>query len=138
VLSVAKSYLDGGSANEGGATADHYVVTLHADAKSLTGGTGRSDVPIDMIKRLLCDCSLVTCGRTIPRNGYRAEDFVDDDIGSDIAENIGGNIGGEHDADPSREGSLTTGWQNRFGRAEVREPAAAVYRLRQVARGAHL
>ena len=58
LVAVAKSYLDGGE-REGGATADHYQVVVHADAKSLTGGTGRADLPIDTVKRLLCDCSLV-------------------------------------------------------------------------------
>jgi len=213
LVAVAKAYLDGGSGSEGGATADHYQVVVHADAKSLTGGTGRSDLPVDTVKRLLCDCSLVTVveddngnpldvgrkqrtvstplrralyardrgctfpgchrkryldghhvkhwvdggetsadnmtllcthhhrmlheggfsiveeaddtlrfvnagGRTIPRNGYRLEDFVDDDIG------------GEGDADPSREGVYTASWQTDVERAEVRE-TAAVYRLRR-------
>ena len=57
-VAVAKSYLDGGD-RQGGATADHYQVVVHADAKSLTGGAGRSDLPIDTVKRLLCDCSMV-------------------------------------------------------------------------------
>ena len=60
LVAVARSYLDGGHAGEGGTTADHYQVVVHADAKSLTGGTGRADLPIDTVKRLLCDCSLVT------------------------------------------------------------------------------
>ncbi len=60
LVAVAKSYLDGGHGGEGGATADHYQVVVHADAKSLRGGTGCSDLPIDTVKRLLCDCSLVT------------------------------------------------------------------------------
>jgi hypothetical protein len=192
--------------------ADRYQVVIHADAKSLTGGTGRCDLPIDTVKRLLCDCRLVTVvedengqpldvgrkqrtvstalkralyardrgctfpgchrkryldghhlhhwinggetsaenmtllcthhhgllhkgafsivkeaddtlrfvtadGRTIPRNGYRLEDFVDDDIGGD-------------DTDSSREGFCTTTVQREWERAEVREPAA-VYRLRR-------
>jgi len=60
LVAVAKSYLDGGHGSEGGATADHHQVVVHADAKSLTGGAGRLDLPIDTVKRLLCDCSLVT------------------------------------------------------------------------------
>jgi hypothetical protein len=46
-------------------------------------------------------------GRTIPRGGYRREDFVDDDIGDSM------------DNDPSREG---------FAPCEVREPIA-LYRI---------
>src|ERR1043165_2590498 len=61
-------------------------------------------------------------GRTIPRNGYRLEDFVDDDIGR----------GGCH-ADASRDGSCTTAGQRDFARDEVRE-ARVVYRLRWSAR----
>jgi hypothetical protein len=60
LVAVSKSYLDGGNAGEGAAASDRYLVTLHADAKSLTGGTGRSDLPIESVRRLLCDCSVVT------------------------------------------------------------------------------
>ena len=59
LVAVVKSYLDGGSDREGGATADHYQVVVHADAKSFTGGMGGCDLPIDTVKRLLCDCSMV-------------------------------------------------------------------------------
>jgi hypothetical protein len=214
LVAVVKSYLDGGRGGEGGATADHYQVVVHADAKALTGGTGRADLPIETVKRLLCDCSFTTVfedqsgkpldvgrkqrtvstplrralyardrhctfpgchrkryldghhidhwinggetslrnttllctyhhrllhegafsivkeadgtprfmtadGRTIPRCGYRLEDFVDDDIG------------GNEDAydDASRDGFCTTAVQSDFERSEVREPAA-VYQLR--------
>jgi hypothetical protein len=61
LVAVVRSYLDGSELpSEGGATADHYQVVVHADAKSLRGGTGRADLPIETVKRLLCDCSLVT------------------------------------------------------------------------------
>jgi hypothetical protein len=72
-VAIAKSYLDGGHGHEGGATADRYQVVVHVDGKALklgeapaiegtkplTGGTGLSDLPIDSVKQLLCDCSLV-------------------------------------------------------------------------------
>ena len=55
-------------------------------------------------------------GRTIPRHGYRREDFVDD------------YVGGDADGDPSAEGfcaaRVHAGWEH----SEVRE-AAVVYRL---------
>jgi hypothetical protein len=216
LVAVSKSYLDGGHGSESGSTADHCQVVLHADAKALRGGTGRSDLPIETIRRLLCDCSLVTVvedekgnpldvgrkqrtvstplrralmardrsctfpgchrrryldghhvehwtnggettadnmtllctyhhtllheggfsivkegdgtlrfvtadGRTIPRGGYRLEDFVDDDIG-DVDEN------------PSREGFCTTAVQRDFERSEVRE-TAAIYHLRRATTG---
>jgi hypothetical protein len=62
-------------------------------------------------------------GRTIPRNGYRLEDFVDDGIeGADVedVEDVGG-------ADASRDAFCTT-VQHDEERTEAREPAA-VYRL---------
>jgi hypothetical protein len=218
LVAVVKSYLDGGQAPEGGATADHYQVVIHTDSKSLTGGAGRADLPIETVKRLLCDCSLVTVvedekgrpldvgrkqrivstplkralqardrgctfpgchrkryadghhlkhwidggettpenmtllcthhhkklheggfsiakdaddtlrfltddGRTIPRCGYRLEDFVDDDIGGETA---------HADPNASRDGFCTTTVQRRDERSEVREPAA-IYRVRRIA-----
>ena len=208
LVAVVKSYLDAHA--EGGSTADRYQVVVHADAKSLRGGAGLADLPIDTVKRLLCDCTLVTVaeeadghpldvgrkqrtistplrralyvrdrgctfpgchrkryldghhlehwinggettldnlrllctyhhrllheggfrivkeaddtlrfvtadGRTIPRCGYRHEDFVDDDIGGE-------------DENPSAEGFCTAGLLPDFERSEVRE-TAAIYRL---------
>ena len=37
LVAVARCYADGGSNHEGGATADHYQVVLHADARSVAG-----------------------------------------------------------------------------------------------------
>ena len=59
LVAVAKSYLAAESA-EGTAAADHYQVVVHVDEKSLRGGAGRSDLPIETIKRLSCDGSLIT------------------------------------------------------------------------------
>jgi uncharacterized protein DUF222 len=60
MVAVMRSYMDGGRGGEGASTADRYQVVVHADAGCLTGGKGRADLPIDTVKRLLCDCSLVT------------------------------------------------------------------------------
>jgi hypothetical protein len=212
LVAVARSYLDGGREGEGGSTADQYQVVVHADAKSLRGGTGCADLPIETVKRLLCDCSFVTVfedengqpldvgrkqrtvstslrralyardrgctfpgcprrryleghhlehwinggetkpenlallcryhhrllheggfgivkdpdetlrfvtadGCTIPRHGYRREDFVDDDVGADASR------------EPSAAVSCTTTVQRDGERAEVRE-TAAVYAYR--------
>ena len=190
---------------------------MHADAKSLTGGAGRADLPIDTVKRLLCDCSLVLVaedadgnpldvgrkqrtvstplrralyardrgctfpgchrkryldghhlkhwvnggetnadnmtllcthhhrklheggfsivrdeggtlrfvtadGRSIPRRGYRLEDFVDDDVGG---ERRGPRIPHVRDSAPRQ---CSADWE----RTEVRE-TAAVYRLQRIA-----
>jgi len=55
-------------------------------------------------------------GRTIPRAGYRLDDFVDDDIG-----------GG--DDNPSAEGFRTPAARSGFERSAVRE-VRGIYRLR--------
>jgi hypothetical protein len=61
--------------------------------------------------------------RTIPRDGYRLQDFVDDDIG----------CGQVDEPDASRDGFCTAAVQSDFERAEVRE-TAPVYRLDCAAR----
>jgi hypothetical protein len=40
--------------------ADHYQVVVHVDEKSLRGGAGRSDLPIETVRRLTCDGSVIT------------------------------------------------------------------------------
>jgi hypothetical protein len=214
LVAVMKSYLGGGHSDEGGSTADHYQVVVHADSKAVTGGKGCADLPIDTVKRLLCDCSVVLVaedadgkpldvgrkqrtvstplrralyardrgctfpgchrkrycdghhlkhwlnggetipdnmtllcthhhglshrgafsivkqaddtlrfvtadGRTIPRNGYRLEDFVDDDVDGETDDALD---------DAPRRGFCATTVQREWERAEVRE-TAAVYRL---------
>jgi hypothetical protein len=209
LVAVMRSYLGDGH-GEGSATADHFQVVVHADLESLTRGVGRADLPIETVKRLLCDCSVVTVaedgegnpldvgrkqrtvstplrralhardrgctfpgchrtrhldghhlkhwleggetnpgnmtllctyhhrmlheggfsigkeaggalrfvtadGRTIPRQGYRLEDFVDHDVD------------GDGSGEPSHEG-FATATQPASGRAGVGEPRA-VYRL---------
>ena len=42
------------------ACADHCQVVVHVDASALHGGAGRADLPVETIKRLTCDGSLVT------------------------------------------------------------------------------
>ena len=56
-------------------------------------------------------------GRTIPRAGYRLDDFVDDGVGGD-------------DQEPSAEGFRTAAVQRGFERDEVRE-ARGIYRFRR-------
>ena len=40
--------------------ADHYQVVVHVDGSALRRGVGRSDLPIETVKRLCCDGSLIT------------------------------------------------------------------------------
>jgi hypothetical protein len=63
LVAVMKSYLGGGHGDEGGSTADHYQVVVHADSKAVTGGKGCADLAVDTVKRLLCDCSVVSSPR---------------------------------------------------------------------------
>jgi hypothetical protein len=60
LVAVAKAYLDGGgAASDANGAADRYQVVVHVDEKSLRGGAGCADLPIETIKRLCCDGSLV-------------------------------------------------------------------------------
>jgi hypothetical protein len=62
----ASSFADALGANpsaEGfttGCVADNYQVVVHVDGSALRGGNGRSDLPIETVRRLACDCSTVT------------------------------------------------------------------------------
>jgi hypothetical protein len=71
LVALAKCYLGGvsgasaDSKHTNGAqasmpAADHYQVVVHVDAAALSGGAGRSDLPVETVRRLTCDGSLVT------------------------------------------------------------------------------
>lgn len=71
LVAIAKEYLSGARAGGEGAdgersdekprsAADHYQIVVHTDASALQGGTGRCDLPVETVKRLACDGSLVT------------------------------------------------------------------------------
>lgn len=63
LVAMAKAYLGGREPSAEGspvACADHCQVVVHVDDSALRGGRGRSDAPIDTVKRLTCDGSLVT------------------------------------------------------------------------------
>jgi hypothetical protein len=67
LVAIAKSYLSGTGEADGApvtaataSAADHYQVVVHVDDSALRGGAGRSDLPIDTLKRLTCDGSLIT------------------------------------------------------------------------------
>ena len=64
LVAIVKAYLAGGRTEAGAgvaaSVADHYQVVVHVDEKSLRGGTGRADLPIETVKRLTCDGSLIT------------------------------------------------------------------------------
>jgi len=71
-IAIAKAFLSGSSGADGGtaaqtsSTADHYQVMIHVDEKTLaqrtdeTGSvTGKSDLPIETVRRLCCDGNIV-------------------------------------------------------------------------------
>jgi hypothetical protein len=59
LVAMAKAYVSGGGGKPCSA-ADHHQVVIHTDASALRGGLGRSDLPIETVKRLACDGSLIT------------------------------------------------------------------------------
>jgi len=61
LVELAKCYLSGGSGKKL-CTADHYQVTVHVDENALRGASdvnSKSDLPIETVRRLCCDSSLV-------------------------------------------------------------------------------
>jgi hypothetical protein len=119
-----KRYVDGHHLKHwinGGETIPDNLTLLctHHHKKLHEGGFSIVKDPDDTLRFLTDD------GRTIPRCGYRLEDFVDDDIGGETQ---------SVDPNASREGFCTTVVQSDFERAEVREPAV-VYCLRSIASG---
>ncbi len=59
LVHMAKAFL-GGNAGKRGSTADHYQVMVHVDEKALTQQAGKSDLPIESVRRIACDASIVT------------------------------------------------------------------------------
>ena len=52
-VAIIKTYLAGGrSGDHAGSVEDHHQVVLHVEARALSGGAGRSDLPLETIKRL--------------------------------------------------------------------------------------
>jgi hypothetical protein len=104
-----KHWLNGGETNPDNMT----LLCTHHHRKLHEGG-------FSIVKEADALRFVTADGRTIPLNGYRLEDFVDDDIGSDTDDAL--------DNAP-RGGFCTAPVQREWERAEVRE-AAAIYRLR--------
>jgi hypothetical protein len=62
LVAIVRTYLEGGVADStaGSASpADRYQVVVHVDEAALHGGVGRADAPLETLKRLACDASLV-------------------------------------------------------------------------------
>lgn len=59
LVAIARAYL-GARCGSAASTspADHYQVVVHVDEAALRGGAGRSDLPLETVKRLACDGSM--------------------------------------------------------------------------------
>jgi hypothetical protein len=57
LVAMARDYL--GGRESGAGVADHYQLVVHVDEQSLRGGAGRSDLPLETIRRLSCDGNLI-------------------------------------------------------------------------------
>jgi hypothetical protein len=61
LVAVVKAYLDGGGAGgERSCTADHSLVVVHVDDAALRAEAGRSDLPLETVRRLTCDGAVLT------------------------------------------------------------------------------
>jgi len=62
LVAIVKTYLDGGAVKEGSdstSTADRCQLVVHVDEAALRGGPGRADAPLETVKRLASDASVV-------------------------------------------------------------------------------
>ena len=62
LVAIVKTYLEGGAIKSGAdssSAADRYQLVVHVDEAALHGGAGRSDAPLETVKRLACDASVV-------------------------------------------------------------------------------
>ena len=61
-MQVARGYLTGGVGKKS-STADHYQVMVHVDESALRDADirqeGKSDLPVESVRRLMCDASIV-------------------------------------------------------------------------------
>jgi len=65
MVSMSSSFLSGNaerSCNSSRNTSDDYLVTIHVDQSALAYGNGRSNLPIESVKRLCCDGHAVVIG----------------------------------------------------------------------------
>jgi hypothetical protein len=58
LVHLAQVFLAGGESRS--STADHYQVMVHVDESALRDDGGKSDLPIETVRRITCDASIVT------------------------------------------------------------------------------
>lgn len=57
LVEIAAGYLSGNN-QKATSTADHYQVVVHTDETALKDKFGKSDLPVESVRRLTCDCSI--------------------------------------------------------------------------------
>ena len=67
LVEMARGYLAGDS-DKTGSTADHYQVLVHVDESALKCEGGKSDLPIESVRRLTCDVGVVEVTRDAEGN----------------------------------------------------------------------
>ena len=58
LVHIARGFL-AGDATRHSSTADHYQVMVHVDEKAISHENGKSDLPIESVRRITCDASTV-------------------------------------------------------------------------------
>jgi hypothetical protein len=58
LVHLAQAFLGGGDSNS--STADHYQVMVHVDEAALRDDGGKSDLPVETVRRIACDASIIT------------------------------------------------------------------------------
>ena len=58
LVTLARSYLSGSSGERAGGS-DAYQIFVHVDRSAMSEGVGRSDLPLETVKRLSCDAGIV-------------------------------------------------------------------------------
>jgi hypothetical protein len=95
LVSIARNYLAGGEQGKS-ASADNYQVMVHVDESALKNEGGASDLPIESIRRLTCDGSVVLViqdewcfqrpnGRAIPLGQIYRENVSAETFGVEIS-----------------------------------------------------
>jgi hypothetical protein len=59
LVCIARDYLTGGNNSHSTSTADHYQVVLHLDQSALASAEGRADLPLESMRRLTCEGSVI-------------------------------------------------------------------------------
>lgn len=60
IVQIAREHFSTGESDSGSGNADHYQVVVHVDENALVGGGGKSDLPIETVRRITCDSSVLS------------------------------------------------------------------------------